>query len=349
MGNPLVSVFIPNYNYGHYLPTCLDSLLRQTYKNINIFFRDNHSTDNSLEIALSYVDKFHEKGIPFSIAQNETNLGSARNTNLLLASPGRGEYEYILASDDYIAPTFIERCVAVLEAHPSVSMVMTNRIEVDEKGKETRTLPFYNTSCIIPAEEQAAVFMMAGIAIPGQRMGNPRLLRPIVNYHHDHYVAGDWYDNFLYSCCGDIAFIKDDLFYYRVHTSNETSQSEDRLLGSFEHYILINSFIDISKVFGMKKPQKRYKEAIQKLGSMCLRYALKMYKFDKKEIAKQYLSLALVYDESLKDTKQYEQLVALQKLKGMRFTKALQKFEEKNCLTRTVSYDPPTGFIALDC
>ena len=94
---------------------------------------------------------------------------SSKNTQLLLRER-EGKYEYVLASDDYIAPTFIETCVKIFEEHPTVSMVMTHRKEVDENGNVKESLPFYNQNCIIPAEEQLGVFMMAGIAIPGHRL-----------------------------------------------------------------------------------------------------------------------------------------------------------------------------------
>ena len=63
MNEPLVSVCVPNYNYGQYLEHCLDSILSQTYPNIEVYFRDNQSTDNSYDIALSYRKKFEKKDI----------------------------------------------------------------------------------------------------------------------------------------------------------------------------------------------------------------------------------------------------------------------------------------------
>lgn len=51
---PLVSILIPNYNYAKYLQHCLDSVVNQTYKNIEIIIQDNASTDNSYEIMLEY-------------------------------------------------------------------------------------------------------------------------------------------------------------------------------------------------------------------------------------------------------------------------------------------------------
>lgn len=344
---PLVSICIPNYNYGHYLEYCLNSVLNQTYNNIEVYFRDNNSTDNSLEIALQYKKRFEEKGIYFNIAYNKRNVGSDKNSNLLLKD-SEGEFIYVLASDDAIEPTFIEKCVNIFEKNPNVSTVITHRKEIDENNTLYETPSFYNTNCIIDKESQAAVYMMAGIAIPGQRMFRNATLKPIKKYNRIFNVAGDWYNNFLACMVGDVAYLKEPLVQYRVHTGNETNESEKNLLGIFEHYQLINSFVDISKAFGMTKPAARYDKAVEKLGSMCLRYALKMYKCRLNDVAHRYLLLAPVFKRNIVEDEKYKELLSFLTLTDDELKKAVLSFEEKYNLNRTVSYDPPEGYIPLD-
>lgn len=344
---PLVSICIPNYNYAQYLPQCLDSILNQTYDNIEVYFRDNNSTDNSLEIAQSYQKKFREKGIYYNIAYNKRNYGSDKNSNLLLQDL-EGEYAYVLASDDAIEPTFIEKCIDVFKRFPNVTTVMTHRKEIDENGNIHELPPFYNTSCVIDAESQAAVYMMAGIGIPGQRMTRASKMKPTLRYKRVFNVAGDWYENFLACMCGDVAYITDALCLYRVHTGNETNESELRLLGSFEHYQLINSFVEISKNFGMTKPAARYEEAVHKLGDMCLRYALKMYKCNRVDIAHRYLLLAPVYKPDILQDIRYQKLMSIQDAKSEdELEKMIIEYSAEYNLERTRSYDPPEGYIPL--
>lgn len=346
MMEPLVSIIIPNYNYGQYLRECFESILAQTYTNYEVIFRDNASTDDSFEIAMEYYHKFKKKGNYFLLHNNKYNYGSDTNTNLGIGD-ATGHYLYTLASDDAIEPDFLKKTISVLEKNRNVTMVMTNRVEVDENGKRKSVPPFYNKSCIIPGEEQAGVFMMSGIAIPGQRMcRNDGTTRKMDKFTRVHEVAGDWYNNFLYSCCGDIAYIKEDLCRYRVHSGNETHGSEDTLLASIEHFCLLNSFVNISKNFGMKLPEARYEEAVRKLGSMCLRYALKMICAKKEKIASRYLKLALVYDEALEKNEDYQ--IILNYLKGD--TKAHDKLNLlfNQHIKRKTSYDPPKGAIEID-
>lgn len=343
----LVSVCIPNYNYGHYLRNCLDSVLAQTYPNIEVIFNDNNSSDQSFEIAMEYYHKFKECGIYFSIHNNKYNLGSDKNTNCCLEKCN-GEYTYVLASDDSIDPEFIEKCVNVLEYNPNVAMVMTHRKEVDENGNITETAPFYNQNCIINGEDQAAVFMMAGIAIPGQRLARTVKNHPIKNYKRIWNVAGDWYNNFLYSMCGNIAYIKEPLCNYRVHSGNETNESEKNLLGITEHYQLINAFVDVSKAFGMTKPAARYNEAVEKLGSMCLRYAFKMLQNKLNDVAHRYLLLAPVYKRDIVEDITYKKLMKCIPISGKELDDMLNEIQGENPLSRTKSYDPPEGFIPLN-
>ena len=55
---PLVSVIIPNFNYGHFLTECIESVLSQSYKNIEILISDNASNDESWEIVNSFDKAF---------------------------------------------------------------------------------------------------------------------------------------------------------------------------------------------------------------------------------------------------------------------------------------------------
>lgn len=344
---PLVSVCIPNYNYGHYLDHCLESVYNQTYPNIEVLVRDNHSTDGSYEIALKWRKKFLDKGIYFNIIENKRNMGSDRNSKAVARS-SEGDYVYTLASDDAINPTFIERCIDIFEKNPNVGTVITHREEIDENGNITRTAPFYNTDCIIDGESQAAVYMMAGIAIPGQRMVRRLTSSKVAPYGRLFQVAGDWYDNFLYALVADVAYITEPLCQYRVHTGNETNESEKRLLGITEHYQLIHAFCDLADSFGMKMPQERYDEAVEKLGSMCLRYALKMYKNNLQDIAYRYLLLAPVYNQKVAKTEQYIKLMAMKELKGQTLKQAIAEYDAAYCLERSVSYNPPEKHWEID-
>lgn len=95
---PYISVIIPVYNVEGYLGRCLDSVLRQTLKNIQIIIVNDGSSDNSLSLAKSYADRDHRIVI-LSNSQSSGNSGTPRNQALHYAS---GEYICFVDADDYI-------------------------------------------------------------------------------------------------------------------------------------------------------------------------------------------------------------------------------------------------------
>ena len=101
--NPKVSIIIPIYNTAKYLPKCLDSILDQTYQNLEVILIDDGSTDNSGKIADDYAKKDQRIKI---IHQKNAGQSSARNRGLKNAT---GNYISFVDSDDTITKTFIEK------------------------------------------------------------------------------------------------------------------------------------------------------------------------------------------------------------------------------------------------
>jgi glycosyltransferase involved in cell wall biosynthesis len=104
--NQKVSVIIPNYNNGLFIEKCINSILSNTWENLEVIFIDDLSTDNSLEIVKS---KFSENP-KVRIYQNNTNMGTyySINRGIILAT---GHYILNVGSDDFIEPDMIEVCM----------------------------------------------------------------------------------------------------------------------------------------------------------------------------------------------------------------------------------------------
>ena len=100
--NPKVSIVIPVYNNEKYISECLDSVIGQTFKDLEIICINNGSTDGTLDILKSYASKDDRIKI---ISHNNADVGPARNEGLAAA---KGQYVYMMDSDDYIYPDAIE-------------------------------------------------------------------------------------------------------------------------------------------------------------------------------------------------------------------------------------------------
>lgn len=99
---PKVSVIVPMYNVEDYLRECLDSVVKQTLKDIEIICVNDGSPDHSADIAAEYAAKYDFVKL---VQKENGGLSSARNTGLDVA---QGRYVYFLDSDDFIEPEMLE-------------------------------------------------------------------------------------------------------------------------------------------------------------------------------------------------------------------------------------------------
>ena len=101
--NELISVIIPVYNVEPYVKRCIDTVLNQTYKNIEIIIVDDGSTDNSGKICDEYKNKDNRVIV---IHKENGGLSDARNTGI---EKCKGKYIIFVDSDDYIETTMVEK------------------------------------------------------------------------------------------------------------------------------------------------------------------------------------------------------------------------------------------------
>lgn len=105
---PLVSVIIPCYNYGQFLEDAIDSVLNQTFKNIEIIVVDDGSTDLFTKKVIQNLNKPKTK----VIVQENQKIPATRNNGIKIA---RGKYICCLDADDMLMPTYLEKCVIKME------------------------------------------------------------------------------------------------------------------------------------------------------------------------------------------------------------------------------------------
>lgn len=131
MQHPKVSVIVPNYNHAIYLPERLDSILAQTYNDLELLILDDASSDDSHRILMRYYGKPRVQ-----ILVNGRNSGSAFpqwNRGIFLS---RGEYVWIAESDDSTDPRFLETLVPLLDENPSLGLAYCQSRLVNAEGVE---------------------------------------------------------------------------------------------------------------------------------------------------------------------------------------------------------------------
>lgn len=108
-----VDVIVPVYNYGRFLDACLESVVTQSFSDFGVIVIDNASTDNTRELAEAWCRRDGR----IRYVRNEANIGSSKSC-IKAYRMTDSDYVMYLAADDQIAPTFLEKTVAGLDANP---------------------------------------------------------------------------------------------------------------------------------------------------------------------------------------------------------------------------------------
>ena len=141
MNKPLVSVVIPLFNKEEYISTTLNSVIAQTYANIEVIVIDDSSTDEGLDLAQHVLNSHRNR---FSnirlITQSNTGQAAARNEGIGSAS---GKYVAFLDADDVWHPDKISKQVTYLEENRSKDIVFCNYFMVFENSSKVKAIRLF--------------------------------------------------------------------------------------------------------------------------------------------------------------------------------------------------------------
>ena len=234
--NPLVSIITPCYNGAGFISRFLDSILQQTYSNIEIIVVDDGSRDDTLKIMESYRSKFDKRGFSFIVIHQENGGQSAAiNRGLEIF---KGEYITWPDSDDYFSDDAIECKVDFMENNPQYGMCICKTQSFDDAtGKWLDILQR------IPPKENDCLFidLILGSNVyysPGGYMVRSSMFRevmPIPLQIATPRVIGQNYQLMLPIAykfpCG---YIDKVLYYYAVRSDSHSHEKK-----SFEYMIKI--------------------------------------------------------------------------------------------------------------
>ena len=115
---PRVTVLVPTYNRAASLRRAIDSVLAQTHRDLELLISDNASEDDTAILCEAY-----ERADPrVKYVRQPVNITPVPNFNWLL-SHADTEFVLMLADDDWLAPDYVERCLAVMDRDPSLAIV----------------------------------------------------------------------------------------------------------------------------------------------------------------------------------------------------------------------------------
>lgn len=233
---PLVSICIPAYNAGRVIAETLDSILSQTYKNIEIIVSDNHSTDDTVEKILHYK----RLGVRFSQcpvrpSENcsllEVSLSAIDNVNHVL-SLANGVFRALYHADDVYDPEIIESEVSFLEKYPECGTVFTMCRFIDQKGKTLSCPPLRLPTALrgktvfnFPGLLDAILTHGLQLATPSM-MGKKTLWKKAGRFERDFEQAND-YDMWLRMAqIQQIGILDKVLFARRISPHQDSSRGQ---------------------------------------------------------------------------------------------------------------------------
>lgn len=233
---PLVSVIVPNYNHARFLPQRMASIAGQTYKNIEIVFLDDCSSDRSYEVIKEIAATLEVKIRLVFNTENSGNVFAQWRKGLELAE---GELVWICESDDFCEPDFLARLVPRF-ADPSVSLAF-GRIQLTEAdGTHRHGLDAYRERAEAgiwdaPLVRPAAAWFAGALGVSnvianvgGALMRNRRLPEAVWQEASRYRICGDYFLYLHLAGGGRIAYDPAAVAYFRQHEGNTSVANFDK-------------------------------------------------------------------------------------------------------------------------
>lgn len=286
-----ISIIIPVYNVEKYLRRCMDSILNQDYKNIEIILINDGSTDKSEYICKEYSER--NKNIKF-ISQNNKGIAETRNIGLKHAT---GEYVTFLDSDDWVEGNIYSTLIRTAEEYNS-DIVVCGYNKYYEGGRIQSVTP-YKEITHFNGKEALAENLKGNITTVLWDKLYKRNLFDGVQVPNIKCFEDQMPNLITLLKASKVTCIPDKLIYYFYREDSITNtKTVESKLGLFEQLQIMKEFLNVNNLYIEYKGYFQYKAInlinffiISKLTSLSLGEALSVYKKSVKKEFKKYSKL----------------------------------------------------------
>lgn len=215
--SPQVSVVIVTYNCDRYLPIAVESILRQTFSDLELIVIDNASTDGTRQFLDSVTD-------PRLVRINNPRNGGPQAANLALPV-ARGRYLARLDADDVALPDRLRRQFEFMEAHPDIGLCGSAYEEIDENGKHR------NQSAVV--QDAAEIRWQLGwqnFIGHSTVMARTQLVTSLGGYREDLWCVQDYDLISRVALTSKVTMLPDCLVQYRVYSNSITHVRNEEML-----------------------------------------------------------------------------------------------------------------------
>lgn len=215
---PVVSFVVPCYKLGHLLAECIQSILGQSFRDLEVLIMDDCSPDNTAEVGQLFKDE------RVRYIRNEVNLGHLPNYNKGI-SMARGKYIWLISADDCLRrPYAVERYVQMFEAHPNVGYVFCPGVDLCN-GQEDGILGYSvlaGKDTVFEGRRFLTKLIHENRIVAAAGMVRRECYEKAGMFPLDMPWGGDWYLWCLFAYHFDVAYLAEPLVCYRRHTSSMT-------------------------------------------------------------------------------------------------------------------------------
>lgn len=241
----MISVIVPIYNSGKYLKKCIESIVNQTYKDLEIILVDDGSVDKSGSICDEYADK--DKRIKV-VHQENKGLSAARNAGLRIA---KGEYITFIDSDDYIEHDTYECVFSAINKYDS-DLIFFREKSVNESGETIYISGDAPTGKIYEISHADAVDLVVGRQINGMcdKVYKQEILKDL--FFKEGYMYGE---DFMYNLVAltrvkTVSYVDEIKYSYVSNSSSVTHRSFNA--NSFDQIYFKD---EVARIVGENFPQ----------------------------------------------------------------------------------------------
>lgn len=217
--NPLVSVIVPSYNHEKYITQCIESVINQTYKNIELIVIDDGSTDGSREI-LSNLQLKYKFNLIF-----QKNKGLSNTLTDVIKNIALGKYITICSSDDYYANAKVEKQVIYLEEHINYTCCYTKTFHINKKGVVIDDNYLKDEEIKYKSGNLFEDIFLVNFTLPVTFMYRKELLDEI-GYFGSKFYCEDYYIALKIAGKNEIGYINEYLYNYRVDINSGSKEKK---------------------------------------------------------------------------------------------------------------------------
>lgn len=314
----LISIIIPVYKVEEYLRRCIDSVLEQTYTNLQIILVDDGSPDKCPKICDEYATRDARIEV---IHQKNKGLSNARNTGLKIA---KGDYVLFIDSDDFIAPNMCEKLLSAAK-QKQADIVICNYKNYYSDGRAVIPEPFFKkTYTKIPCEDALAVAFKRVSFSVWNKLFKKELLKGFEFKEKVIRSEDVLATAVLFPKAKNIIYIPQALYYYFQNPKGATEKRD--LLSRLETYNIVKLSLEECK-------KNNYNKVIE---------AAQSYYFDSAIIV---ALLILICDKQNKYTKVLNEIVKLGQSNKKNIFKSALSLNKKLCFMAVLICPKGLAFI----